>query len=89
LELPLKLETIEFATAPTEEELEKMLRDMKDFIAKVAGALIYLGKYPAVDQSQKMGNLLGCSHQLQNTIDALRGQSNIARPQLQMQPRPQ
>lgn len=89
MELPLKLEAIEFATAPTEEELEKMLRDMKDFITKVAGAEFYTGKYPAVDPPQKMGNLLGCAVQLQKTIDAFRGQSNIAVPQIQMGGRPQ
>ena len=89
MELPLHFDAIDLTTTPTEEELDKMLRDMKDFLTKVAGSLFYTGKYPAVDPPQKMGNLLGCAVQLQKTIDAFRGQSNIAVPQIQMGGRPQ
>ena len=89
MELPLKLDAIEFKEPPTDEELDKTLRDIKDFLTKMAGALFYTGKYPAVDPPQKMGNLLGCAVQVQKTIDAFRGQSNIAVPQIQMGGRPQ
>lgn len=89
MELPLTLAAVELKDLPTEDELIRLLRAHKDFLTKLAGGLFYAGKYPVIDQSQKMNRLLGVVVSLQQTIEAFEGRSNIAVPQLQMGQRPQ
>ena len=89
MELPdLKLDAIEFSSAPTEDEVIKTIQDIELFLTKVSGVLFAAGKYSVMDQSQKMQKLFGALVAMKGAREAFQGISNIAQPQLMPQRMP-
>ena len=77
---PVILQEIQFDHVPTEDEVMEALRSLEQFITLLAGLLLLSGRWPAVDQQQKIGRLLGVAVTLRQTNDAFRGISQIAVP---------
>lgn len=77
----LKLEEISFTTPPTKTQVVNKLRDMHQFLTKMAGALLLDGSYDASDEP--VSHLLGSTLQLKmaaEKFDAGPNSSGLAVP---------
>lgn len=80
MELNIKLEALDFSDrTPTKPQIERMSRDMADFLQKVAGSIMATGEFSIKDQGvQLIFNAAGALLQAADSMGA--NTDRIAKP---------
>lgn len=80
----IKLEAIEFTSAPTKTQFENTLNSMEDFLNRMVGKMLAEGEAKATDQF--IGQTLNAAIGLRTARDISQGNSGLAIPQQQARP---
>lgn len=83
--MSIKLESIEFTSAPTKTQLENAIRDFSDFTNKCLGSMLAEGHYTVTEQF--VGATFNALIHLKQAQDAIAGNANLALPQQGQGPR--
>lgn len=78
----LKLDAIEFSSAPTKTQFENTCQDIEKFLNKMVGMMLAEGYASGMDQY--VGAVLTAANQLRGARDMSGGTANLAVPQPQM-----